>query len=202
MPSTIHRMAVCLVAVLILLPAAAPGAGGDSESILRKVPFTFAQRDSYRKVYLAGTFNGWNAEATPMKKEGAEFVIDLFLPVGEYQYKFVADGQWITDEMAVRFQPDGYGGQNSVVVVDDSFEAVPLEVGDGRIVTEHLGHGQNAWEVMPAADGGVSLRTRVWTGDVEGITVRWRSVGSGFGGTEAPSGAVPMERVDGDGLFD
>ncbi len=202
MPSTIQRLAVCLVAVLILLPTAALGAEGGSESILRKVPFTFAPGDSYGKVFLAGTFNGWNAEATLMTKEGAEFVIDLLLPVGEYQYKFVADGQWITDENAARFNPDGYGGQNSVVVVDDSFEAVPLVLGDGQIVTEHLGHGQNAWEVTRAADGSVSLRTRVWTGDVEGITVRWRAVGSGFGGTEAPSGAVPMERVDGDGLFD
>ncbi len=202
MPGRALRTIVLVVAAASVLALAAPMSCADSGSILRKVPFTFVPSKGYARVFLAGTFNGWSTEATRMSKVEDHFEIDLLLPVGKYQYKFVADGEWIADETAEGFAPDGFGGQNSVVTVDDSFAAVPLEVGDGRIVTEHLGHGRNAWEVMRAADGSVSFRTRVWTGDAEAVTVRWRASGGEAAATGAPFAAVPMERVDGDGLFD
>jgi 1,4-alpha-glucan branching enzyme len=46
-------------------------------------------------VFLAGTFNGWNPRATPMRKYGdCEWRAALELPPGRYEYKFVVDGQW------------------------------------------------------------------------------------------------------------
>lgn len=48
-----------------------------------------------RAVFLAGTFNGWNPEATPLAKDaqgGWGGTVDL-VP-GHYEFKYVVDGAW------------------------------------------------------------------------------------------------------------
>ncbi len=46
-------------------------------------------------VLLAGTFNEWNEEATPLKKsEDGNWDVTLELPPGRHEFKFVVDGQW------------------------------------------------------------------------------------------------------------
>jgi 1,4-alpha-glucan branching enzyme len=46
-------------------------------------------------VLLAGTFNEWDGEATPVKKgEDGNWDVTLKLPPGHHEYKFVVDGQW------------------------------------------------------------------------------------------------------------
>ena len=46
-------------------------------------------------VFLAGSFNDWKADATPMTKDGeGNWSVTLDLPPGRYQYKFVVDGNW------------------------------------------------------------------------------------------------------------
>ena len=48
-----------------------------------------------KTVFLAGSFNEWNREATPMQRqEGGGWSISLKLPTGRYEYKFVVDGDW------------------------------------------------------------------------------------------------------------
>jgi hypothetical protein len=131
-----------LLVILITVLALTLAECGDksSGSALKKVTFTFKPLSHYESVFLAGTFNGWSTDATPMRRVDRGFEVMLLLPAGEYQYKFVADGNWITDEKAERFHPDGYGGRNSVIVVDDSFEAVVLARGDGAIMLDGLSH--------------------------------------------------------------
>lgn len=46
-------------------------------------------------IFLAGTFNDWNPQSTPMKRaSNGAWQIALELPPGRYEYKFVVDGQW------------------------------------------------------------------------------------------------------------
>jgi hypothetical protein len=46
-----------------------------------------------REVFLAGTFNGWNAKATPMNKDVAgNWDAAIALVPGRYEFKFVIDG--------------------------------------------------------------------------------------------------------------
>jgi hypothetical protein len=46
-------------------------------------------------VFVAGTFNGWNPRATPMRREsGSQRSTELELIPGSYEYKFVIDGEW------------------------------------------------------------------------------------------------------------
>lgn len=75
-----------------------------------------------RHVALAGTFNGWDADATPLRRVGSDGVwtVTLALPVGQHQYGFVVDGRrWVTDPAAPAVD-DGFGRRNSVVSVSAS----------------------------------------------------------------------------------
>ena len=154
---------------LVVLCLLAAGATACPAGPLKEVTFTFTTESRFSEVFLAGTFNEWSTEATAMRAVDGGFEVVLPLAMGEYQYKFVADGQWITDEMAARFHPDGFGGQNSVVDVDDGFPDLVLARGDGRILSDGLGHGQSAWERSLNDDGSVTLRMRTWKGDVADV---------------------------------
>ena len=82
-----------------------------------KVPFVLLEPDA-RHVTLSGEFNGWSAEAAPMKRQANgqwETVFDLF--PGRYQYKFVVDGQWVPDPRARENVLNQHGTLNSVIEV-------------------------------------------------------------------------------------
>ncbi len=72
-------------------------------------------------VFVAGTFNGWDTQATPMKRRrGGTWQVTLKLPPGEHQFRYFADGQWYTDYAAAGVAPNGMGDFNSLVQVGAS----------------------------------------------------------------------------------
>lgn len=69
-------------------------------------------------VFLAGEFNGWSTTATPMHRQASgDWVVDLALQPGKYQYKFVVNGEWFPDVANPESVPDGWDGNNSVMTV-------------------------------------------------------------------------------------
>ena len=56
-----------------------------SSSALKKVTFIFEPDQQYSEVYVAGTFNGWSADTTPMKLTGDHYEATLFLAKGEHR---------------------------------------------------------------------------------------------------------------------
>ena len=68
-------------------------------------------------VAVAGTFNGWDPKANPMKDnpDSGHYVATVRLPAGRHEYKFVVDGAWSTDPKCAETAPDGFGAVNSVV---------------------------------------------------------------------------------------
>jgi 5'-AMP-activated protein kinase regulatory beta subunit len=73
------------------------------------------------QVSLAGTFNDWRPDATPMLALGdVRWEKELMLPPGRYEYLFVVDGEWQSDPAAVEQTPNVYGGLNSVLNVPGS----------------------------------------------------------------------------------
>lgn len=50
-----------------------------------------------RRVFLAGSFNGWNGEELLMDKTLTGWQLPYILPGGNHEYKFIVDGKWITD---------------------------------------------------------------------------------------------------------
>ena len=82
------------------------------------VRFVLAAPDAH-EVSLAGTFNRWDAHATPLVRSGPTGVwtATLTLPAGQHQYAFVVDGvRWVPDPGAPAVD-DGFGRRNSVLTL-------------------------------------------------------------------------------------
>jgi 1,4-alpha-glucan branching enzyme len=87
---------------------------------IMSVTFEARAPEKARKVFLVGDFNDWNAKQTPMKrrKDGL-WAVTLRLPVQKhYEYRFVIDGEWTTDQDAELVVPNPFGTQNAVCVLN------------------------------------------------------------------------------------
>ena len=69
------------------------------------------------EVFLAGDFNDWNPRSHRMTRKDGAFQKRLKLAPGQYEYKFVVDGEWKTDPAATEQRPNDFGSMNSVVRV-------------------------------------------------------------------------------------
>lgn len=80
---------------------------------------TFSLEAPYAdKVSLAGDFNRWNATRHPMKKDTrGTWIKTVIIPPGQYEYKFLVDGQWQRDPVNETVCRNCYGSLNSVIVV-------------------------------------------------------------------------------------
>lgn len=95
------------------------GEAGRCEQQVVLVRFVL-QSPAARTVSLAGDFNGWSVQRTPLTDPDGDGVWTVTLPLrpGRYQYKFLVDGQrWTVDPGAPTHLPDGFGGQNSLLVL-------------------------------------------------------------------------------------
>jgi 1,4-alpha-glucan branching enzyme len=73
-----------------------------------------------KKVCVAGSFNGWKPEQTPLMPLGnGRWVGDLAVNPGKYEYLFVVDGQWVPDPNAKESVQNPFGGKNSVLTVSE-----------------------------------------------------------------------------------
>jgi len=94
--------ALALAAALVLWlgwPAGSPIATQSAGTIT--VRFVLAAPNA-REVSVAGTFNQWDARATPLVRSGANGVwsATITLPAGQHQYAFVVDGErWMPDDL-------------------------------------------------------------------------------------------------------
>ncbi|MHC9538793.1 MAG: alpha/beta hydrolase-fold protein [Vulcanimicrobiota bacterium] len=86
------------------------------------VDFTYipAVPEEVSTVHLAGSFNDWNTQNTPMTydKKSKAWKHSLDLPEGFYPYKFLLNGtEWIHDRKALRYEQNEVGSLNSVALV-------------------------------------------------------------------------------------
>jgi 1,4-alpha-glucan branching enzyme len=71
-----------------------------------------------QQVRLAGTFNDWRPDATPMLALGdGRWVKELMLPPSRYEYLLFVDGECQCDPAAAEQVPNPYGTRNSVLEV-------------------------------------------------------------------------------------
>jgi 1,4-alpha-glucan branching enzyme len=71
-----------------------------------------------KSAFVAGSFNSWDLKRTPMRKEGdGEWKATVTLPPGRYEYRFIVDGQWLSDPSAKESVHNTFGSTNSVVTV-------------------------------------------------------------------------------------
>jgi hypothetical protein len=75
---------------------------GNINSLLQlggSVLFKLAGFTNAKKVILSGEFNNWNEQQLVMKKTDTGWELPYVLAAGNYQYKFIVDGQWMTDPL-------------------------------------------------------------------------------------------------------
>lgn len=77
--------------------------------------FYLPNNKSARTIYISGTFNNWSTTQTPMKAGTYGWTVDLNIKPGKYVYKYIIDGEWITDPYNKLREGDGAGGYNSIV---------------------------------------------------------------------------------------
>ena len=70
-----------------------------------------------RLVYIAGSFNDWDPEKLIMVYHGdiQGYIFELQLHSGNYEYKFIVDGEWVTDLDNTNFSANDFGTLNSVL---------------------------------------------------------------------------------------
>lgn len=71
------------------------------------------------EVFIAGTFNDWNPGLHRLYDENGTGVYRrlLALAPGEYEYKFVINGEWVIDDKNADFTSNDFGTLNSVLKV-------------------------------------------------------------------------------------
>jgi hypothetical protein len=95
---------------------------GAKNSVFYKYNYKFVLEDfeDSRKVYLAGSFNDWNKKGLKMSKTSKGWVLPMYLKEGTHAYKFVVDGEWVTDPENPIVRPDGGGNFNSFMALGDT----------------------------------------------------------------------------------
>jgi len=98
-------------------PVARKGTRARQRPIEKPVEFALTLPQA-RSVAVAGTFNDWDLSRTVMTAtpEGT-WKATVWLPAGRYEYRFVVDGQWISDPGARECVENSFGSTNSVLVV-------------------------------------------------------------------------------------
>jgi len=82
------------------------------------VMFTLEASDA-ESVQLAGDFNGWALNGSEMELTDGIWKKVVKLPPGRYRYRYVIDGRWQSDPLNAVVEPSAYGGDDSILVVDE-----------------------------------------------------------------------------------
>ena len=86
------------------------------EPAKKAVTFT-VHAEKGKAVYLAGCFNDWNPTGKKMTFKAGVYSATVKLAPGEYQYKFIIDGEWQLDRLNPVAVYNEFGSQNNVLVV-------------------------------------------------------------------------------------
>ena len=69
------------------------------------------------EVYVAGTFNGWDASKHRLEMKDGVYSKTLLVPKGRHEYKFIVDNVWCVDPKCPDWVPNDKGSLNSVITV-------------------------------------------------------------------------------------
>jgi hypothetical protein len=84
-------------------------------------------------VYLAGSFNNWVPNELAMQKVNNVWTLPLTLPAGNYEYKFVVDGQWMPDPTNQQKTHSNKGPINSFIAVKPNHTFVLKGYGNATV---------------------------------------------------------------------
>jgi 1,4-alpha-glucan branching enzyme len=72
-----------------------------------------------KSVFVAGNFNQWNLSAHPLKRDKkGVWKISLALGPGQYEYRFLVDGEWQNDPNCSSLVENPFGTLNCIKIVE------------------------------------------------------------------------------------
>ena len=89
-------------------------------------------------IYVVGDFNQWDEQATPLRLTDNGWMATLELDAGRaYQYRYLLNRvEWHNDWNADGYEPNRFGGDNSVVMTPDFTEQAQTTMTDSeRLLT-------------------------------------------------------------------
>jgi len=96
-----------------------PGLHGNSILVVgANHTFRLKDKPGLQKAFIAGDFNHWNPRSLPMRREGDDWIVSLYLAPGKHRYKFFADGAWLLDPSNKLWEQNEFKTGNSVVWVE------------------------------------------------------------------------------------
>ena len=86
------------------------------------IRFSFKPMYPVSDCQVAGDFNNWQPVQMDKTRTG-QFAVDVKVPAGTHQYKFILDGQWMADPDNNTYVANAYGTINSVIQVQEQRKA-------------------------------------------------------------------------------
>ena len=84
----------------------------------QKVTFSFTGPEA-ETVQVAGDFTGWQQAPIGLKKDKTGvWKKTVSLEPGRYEYRLLVDGHWRDDPQCANRQPNQFGGENCVCIVN------------------------------------------------------------------------------------
>lgn len=119
--------------------------------------FVLKGYDNAEKVVLSGSFNDWNMQELAMERNANGWQLPYVLAAGNYEYKFIVDGNWTLDPSNPKTTGEG-DYENSVLIIEPNFTFRLEGFSDAKEVL--LSGSFNMW-----ADPGyrMELKDGVWS---------------------------------------
>ena len=90
------------------------------KSSKQKVTFSYTAPEA-QAVLLAGDFTGWDQAPLGLKKDKkGVWKKTISLAPGRYEYRLLVDGEWRDDPQCSNRQPNQFGGENCVCIVNSA----------------------------------------------------------------------------------
>lgn len=96
------------------------GNGSLTTGFMQQLKDFILKTQTAKEVHLVGDFNNWNVSQNSLlwQKEQGVWQKRVMLDRGRYRYKYVVDGEWITDPGNSHCEPNPYGGVDSVLEIE------------------------------------------------------------------------------------
>ena len=114
-----------------------------------EVTFYF-ESETATNIVISGSMNNWSTDWT-MTKDGNVFSYTATIDAGTYQYKYIVDGEWMTDPFNPNTADDGSGNTNSTFEVTATISE-PETTPDSEATTEGNSTEENATDNTTTED--------------------------------------------------
>lgn len=143
--------------------------GTNSVLYLPNHTFRLAGHEKAKSVILTGSFNNWHTKELKMMHASQGWQLSIYLPEGTYAYKFIVNGEWITDPGNEHPRADAAGNLNSFIGIGDTVVFRLAGYDTAHMVT--IAGSFNNWDggelVMNKTEGGWSLPVMLGRGYYE-----------------------------------